>query len=206
MLVQQLRCAEVSDASLLAVMDSVPRELFVPAAYRGLAFADTEIPIGHDQRMLTPTLAGRLLQAMTLNPQDRVLEIGTGSGYLTACLARLADQVTSIELFDDMSAAARRRLDQLRLVNTELRVGDAFASQPGEFDAIAVTGSVSQWTPRFEAWLRPGGRLFMVVGQPPLMEAWLVLRRDANQWHRRRLFETVLPPLVNGPNSEPFQF
>ncbi len=207
MLMHQLRCAEVLDRRVLATLERLPREFFVPAAFRRLAFADTEIPLAHGQAMLTPLNEGRILQALDIRPQDRVLEIGTGSGYMTACLARLGSQVTSIDIFPDLIDSAQQKLDELGIVNCELRIGDAFSLAPGEFDVIAVTGSLPAWDTRFEQWLRPGGRLLLVVGRDQPMEAWRVERRlDGGEWQRRALFETVIPPLLHAPEPAEFLF
>lgn len=206
MLAQQLRCADVLDTRILETLQAVPRERFVPAQWRNLAFADTGVPLPHGQSMLTPTLDGQILQALSLSPQDRALEIGTGSGFLSACLARLCDQVTSLEVFPELVEAAQARLDQLRISNCELRVADAFAAEPGEFDVIAVTGSMPLWDARFEQWLRPGGRLFLVVGNGQYMQAWRVVRQAENQWQRQRLFETSIPPLLHARPAPRFTF
>lgn len=205
MLGQQLRCAEVLDSRVLDAMREIPRERFVPPAWTHLAYADTELPIGHEQVMLTPLLEGRIMQAISPAPHEQVLEIGTGTGYMAACLARLASQVTSLDIFPDLIEQARSRLDELRVVNCQLRVADAFSDEPGQFDAIAVTGSVPVWEPRFEQWLKPGGRAFVVAGQPPVMEAWLI-RRQGDEFNRQRLFETLVPPLLNARQPAGFSF
>ncbi len=156
--------------------------------------------------MLTPTLDGQILQALHLSPQDRVLEVGTGSGFLSACLAKLCDQVTSLEVFPDLVEDAQARLDQLRITNCMLQVANVFAADPGEFDVIAVTGSIPLWDARFEQWLRPGGRLFLVVGSGQYMQAWRVVRQAEAQWQRQRLFETSIPPLLHAPERPLFAF
>lgn len=207
MVEQQVRAWEVFDASILEVFRSVPRERFVPAAFESLAFADTEIPIGHGQYMMTPTIEGRVLQALELRATDRVLEVGTGTGFLTACLGRLAASVTSIDIVEDFVEEARSRLEDAGTENVDLLVMDAMRGLPdGAFDAIAVTGSVQRFDPRFVEALRPDGRLFVVVGDAPVMEARLVRRGADEDWHTESLFETCLTPLVHGAAPPGFLF
>jgi protein-L-isoaspartate(D-aspartate) O-methyltransferase len=204
---QQVRTWEVLDARVLDVLASVPREIFVPTAYRDLAFADAPIPIGHGQSMLAPKIHGRILQILNVASTDKVLEIGTGTGCLTACLARLGAQVTSIEIHAPLSAAAAANLQKVGGCSAQLQVRDAFGGEPlGEYDAIAVTGSLPVDDRRFEKALRIGGRLFEVVGRAPLMEARIVRRVEADQWIRESVFETVIDPLINAPQAERFVF
>lgn len=205
MLGQQLRAWEVLDDRILGVIEHTRRELFVPEAYHDLAFADMEIPLAHDQRMMAPKVEGRLLQSLAIRPEDAVLEVGTGSGFLTACLAELADTVLSIDIFSDFTTEARRKLDRIELANVELRTVDAFdLSAAGQFDAIAVTGSLSALDDHFIRMLRPGGRLFVVVGRDPVMDALLITLPEHGKWTRESLFETVVPPLLNAQLPEPF--
>lgn len=205
MILQQVRAWEVLDDRVLDVLARVPRELYVPEAYRELAFADTEIPLGHGQTMMTPKVEGRVLQALDLGPVDSVLEIGTGSGFLTACLAELAGRVLSLEIFDDLAARAREELAARRVTNVEVLTQDAFAFSTSEqFDAIVVTGSLPQWHQEFFELLRPGGRLAIVIGRPPVMESQVITRRGRSDWAREELFETVLGPLINAQQVEPF--
>lgn len=205
MLEQQVRAWEVLDPRVLEAMAQVPREEFVPARYRSVAFADTFIPLDHGQLMMTPKIEGRLLQALAVGPDDRVLEVGTGSGFLAACLAQLASDVTSIEIHADLSAAAGSVLGRLAVPNVRLEVGDVFRGLPGRgYDALAVTGSLPLYDPRFEQALAIGGRLFVIVGRPPVMEALLVTREGGDAWSRESLFETVVPPLCNAPAPSAF--
>jgi protein-L-isoaspartate(D-aspartate) O-methyltransferase len=206
MIEQQVRPWDVLDQRVLDVMTTLPREAFVPEQYRALAFADISIPLGQDQVMMSPKLEGRLLQALDIKPDDTVLEIGTGSGYLTACLASLGQQVTSWEIFPELSAAAKARLVEQDIGNVTLEVGDATREIADEarYDVIAVTGSVPMLQQQFHANLKPGGRLFVITGKPPIMEALLITRLDADNWARESLFETSLPPLVNA--TEPLRF
>jgi protein-L-isoaspartate(D-aspartate) O-methyltransferase len=205
MLGQQIRAWEVLDDRVLDVLQRTPREHFVPAEYRELAFADTEIPIGHEQYTMAPSVEGRVLQALQIAPIDSVLEVGTGSGYLTACLARLGKAVHSVDIFADFVEAARVKLAGSGIYNVELAVQDAMSATFAErFDAIAVTASTPVLDERFVRLLRPEGRLFVVVGRPPVMEATLITMRADGTWTQEGLFETVIAPLINSEQPEPF--
>ena len=205
MLGQQLRAWEVLDDRVLRAFAETPRENFVPAEYRDLAFADVEIPLAHGQHMLAPKVEGRIMQALQPEPIDEVLVVGTGSGYLTACLARLAKRVTSIDIFPDLVATAAPKIAACGIGNVELKAGDVFdLSERGRFDAIAVTGSMPHLDERFTAMLRPQGRLFAVVGREPAMEAQLITLRPDGTTTTDSLFETVLAPLINAERPEPF--
>jgi len=207
MLGQQLRAWEVLDDRVLRAFAETPREEFVPREYRDLAFADTEIPLAHGQSMLAPKVEGRTLQALQVEPIDEVLVVGTGSGYLAACLARLAKRVTSIDIFPDFATAAAPKLAGRGINNVELKTADALGeSLRAQFDAIAVTASVptQALVDQFVAMLRPQGRLFIVVGREPAMEAQLVTVLPNGTTTTEGLFETVLAPLVNAERPEPF--
>ena|SRR5688572_20226469 len=205
MLGQQLRAWEVLDERVLRAFAETPRENFVPADYRDLAFADAEIPLGHGQSMLAPNVEGRILQALQVEPIDEVLVVGTGSGYLTACLARLAKHVTSIDFFPDFVAAAEPKIAACGIRNVELKVADALAFSPRtQFDAIAITGSLRELEQHFSGMLRPQGRLFVVVGREPAMEAQLITLQPDGTTTTDSLFETVVTPLINAERLEPF--
>lgn len=207
MVQQQVRAWDVLDAVILNILTQVPREQFVPSGFEPLAFADTEIPIGHGQSMMTPTLEGRVLQALELEKSDDVLEVGTGSGFLTACLARLTSTVTSIDLYDDFVQKAAANLQDTGINNVELLTMDATRELPGQqFDAIAVTGSIQTFDPRFVMALKPGGRLFVIVGDAPVMDARLVHRSGDNDWRTKSLFETEVAALANGALLPKFSF
>lgn len=207
MVKQQARAWAVLDGNVLAVLSEVPRERFVPAGFESLAFADTEIPIGHGQKMMTPTIEGRVLQALQLTGNERVLEIGTGSGFLTACLAQLAAHVTSIDIHDDFLAAAQKCLTDNGSENVDLVGMDGTQELPqGRFDAIAVTGSVQTIDQRLVDALTVGGKLFIVIGDAPAMRATLVQRGGEDDWHTETLFETELTPLLNGALPPQFSF
>jgi protein-L-isoaspartate(D-aspartate) O-methyltransferase len=204
---QQIRTWEVLDPRVLDVLSEVPREAFVPPAYRELAFADTPIPIGFGQSMLAPLLQGRILQSLAVSEADTVLEVGTGTGYLTAALGLLASSVHSIEIRAEFTAAATANLRTVPQARVELETRDAFHAAPlGEYEVIAVTGSLPVYDTRFEQALRVGGRLFVVVGVAPVMDAILVRRVDSKEWIRESLFETVIDPLVNATAPRGFVF
>lgn len=204
---QQVRGWNVYDEDVLSTLRDLPREQFVPAAYEALAFADIEIAIGHGEHMMTPTVEGRVLQALGLAGDERVLEVGTGSGFLTACLAKLAADVTSIDIYDDFLQKAENRLDACGISNVELLRMNAIEELPqGGFDAIAVTGSLQSFDPRFVEALNPQGKLFVVIGDAPVMEAKLVERIEENDWQTLSLFETTLSPLVDGALPPQFSF
>jgi len=204
---QQVRGWNVYDEDVLATLRELPREQFVPACFQSLAFADTEIAIGHGQYMMTPTVEGRVLQALALNGKERVLEVGTGSGFLTACLARLGSDVTSIDIYDDFLQAAAANLSACDIGNVELLQMNAIEALPdGQFDAIAVTGSLQTFDTRFVEALNPLGRLFVIVGDAPSMEAQLVKRDDDGDWETVSLFETTIEPLVDGALPPQFSF
>jgi protein-L-isoaspartate(D-aspartate) O-methyltransferase len=204
MIEQQVRPWDIVDLQVLAAMSAVPREIFVPAAYRDLAFADTALPIGHGETMFKPVLEGRTLQALKLQANDEVLEVGTGSGYITACLASLCRSLVTVDLHADFIAAAKERLAALDLNNVRFEQADALAFNPGQqFDAIAVTGAVTDVPPSFLNWLRPGGRLFIIRGQSPVQEA-VCLTRTAQGFDTESLFETDIPYLVGAQPVDRF--
>jgi len=208
MIEQQIRPWDVLDDRVLEVLSSTPREDFVPEKYRTLAFVDICVPLPHDQCMLPPKLEGKLLQSLTLKDDDSILEIGTGSAYLTACLARMGSQVHSIDLFEDFIDAAGERLKRHDIRNVTLEAGDAANGWSGEqrYDAIAVTGSLPVLHRGFHELLNPGGRLFVITGTPPVMQALLITRVSEREWNRESLFETAIPPLVNAPQPDLFTF
>lgn len=204
---QQVRGWNVYDEDVLAMLRTLPREDFVPQGYEPLAFADTAIPLGHGEKMMTPTIEGRLLQALGLRGDERVLEVGTGSGFMTACLARLAAHVTSVDIHADFIDSAAVKLAHADIDNVELLQMDATRTLPeGRFDAIAVTGSIQTFDPRFVEALGDNGRLFVVVGDAPAMEAKLIERTSDHDWQTVALFETDLRPLVHGARPAEFSF
>jgi protein-L-isoaspartate(D-aspartate) O-methyltransferase len=207
MIEQQVRAWEVLDPRVLAVLRRVPRERFVPDSQAFLAFADTDVPLPRGQHMLRPNVAGRCLQALELSGTERVLEVGAGTGFLTACLAANAERVQSLEIFEELAGMARANLAATGVRNAEVATADALKSA-GEmrYHAIAVTASLPLYDPHFERQLEIGGRLFVVVGEAPVMEARLVRRKSEDVWVTESLFETVLDPLINARRRESFAF
>ena len=207
MVEQQIRPWEVLDGAVLQALLQVRREHFVPEAHRHLAFADLEIPLGHGESMMQPKVEARIVQELRLSSADTVYEVGTGSGYLTALLARLAGHVTSAEIHDDLRDAAARRLAAANCRNVTLLAGDSARAPLGEgtFDAIVLTGSTPVLPDTFLARLRPAGRLFAVVGEAPVMQARLY-RRQGEGCQVERLFETALKPLVHAQAPGRFRF
>jgi protein-L-isoaspartate(D-aspartate) O-methyltransferase len=207
MIEQQVRAWEVLDLGVLAVMTRVLREEFAPEAYRELAFGDLAVPLGHGQSMLAPKLEGRILQALELQPDDSVLEIGTGSGYFAACLGALARAVRSIEIFADLATAARANLTRTDVHNVTVETADAFGlADDARYDAVVLTGSLPVYDARFEQWLAVGGRLFVVTGQGPVMEAQRITCTAPGEWLRESLFETVMDPLIHATQPPRFVF
>jgi protein-L-isoaspartate(D-aspartate) O-methyltransferase len=207
MIEQQVRAWAVLDLKVLEAMERVPREAFTPPAYRDLAFADMNVPLGLGQSMLAPKLEGRILQSLALGPDDDVLEVGTGSGYFAACLGRLAHSVRSIEIFPELAAAARANLARADVHNVTTEAADAFSlDDAGRYDAVVLTGSLPMYDGRFERWLAVGGRLFVVVGQGPVMEALRITCTAPGEYLRESLFETVMDPLVHAVEPPKFVF
>lgn len=206
MIEQQIHTWEVLDRRVLEVLANTPRENFVPPQYRTLAFADLNIPLGHGQTMMTPKVEGRVLQALDIKPTDRILEVGTGSGYLTACLAKLGQHVYSVEFFPELKQAAEEALSAHGIRNVTLQVGDAATGwdRQAPYDVIVVTGSLPVLPAGFRESLAVGGRLFVIVGESPVMEALLITRISENDWAQESLFEIDLPPLVNAPRPQQF--
>jgi protein-L-isoaspartate(D-aspartate) O-methyltransferase len=207
MIEQQVRAWEVLDLGVLAVMERVPREEFAPAPYRELAFADLCVPLGHGQSMLAPSLEGRILQALAVQADDRVLEVGTGSGYFAACLGGLARSVRSLEIFADLADAARDNLARTGANNVTVEVMDAMTFEAdGGYDVIALTGSLPVYDARFERALAAGGRLFVVTGQGSAMAAQRITRTGPGQWLRESLFETSIDALIHAQQPPKFIF
>ncbi len=208
MVKQQIRTWEVLDPKVLDLITRIPREEFVPEEYRELAFADTEIPIGHGEKMMAPKLEARILQALDIQPQDNILEIGTGSGYLTACLASMGRVVTSLDIHADFTAMASERLKAQGIENAVLLTDNGLAEprKEGPFDVIVVNGSLPKIDERLKRQLALGGRLFGVSGDSPAMEAILITRVGDYQWRDEAIFETDLERLETPDAAPKFVF
>lgn len=208
MIEQQIRTWEVLDARVLDVLRDVPREDFAPARHRKLAFSDLRIPLGDDQLMMKPIEQGRCLQSLALEGGERVLEIGTGSGFLSACMAGLGAEVVSLEIFESLAEQARKNLDAHGVNTVEVRHADVFQSRfdAGSFDVVVVTASVPSVPEHFGDWLKPGGRLFIVRGQSPAMEAVLLTRSESGRLAEEGLFDTDLPRLIGAEDAPRFEF
>jgi protein-L-isoaspartate(D-aspartate) O-methyltransferase len=207
MVEQQVRAWDVLDTRVLDVMRRVPRELFVPQAQRYRAYADVEVPLARAQHMLRPSVVGRLLQALLPQHDAQVLEVGAGSGFVSACLRSMAAQVRTVEIFPELADSARRNLSAFGMGDVTVLDGDALqATGGGPYDVIAVTASLPQYDARFEPLLKVGGRLFVVVGAAPVMEARLITRTAESACATQSLFETVIDPLVNAVRPAAFSF
>jgi protein-L-isoaspartate(D-aspartate) O-methyltransferase len=207
MIEQQVRAWDVLDERVLQILREVPRDQFTPEQQRFRAYADAEVPLAHDQHMLRPSVVGRLLQALELSGKESVLEIGTGSGFVTACLRTAAARVRSLEIFPSLAEMARRNLDSLGLRDIDVVTADATQVNTGNrYGAIAVTASLPMYNEHFEQQLEIGGRLFVVVGEAPVMEARLIRRTGETSWTSESLFETVIDPLVNARRPPEFRF
>lgn len=208
MVEQQIRPWEVLDTKVLDLLLKIRREEFVPETHRALAFADLEIPLGHGEKMLPPKIEARMLQELAVHPDDRILEVGTGSGYTTALLASQGAHVYSVDIVAEFTHAAAARLASLRLRNVTLETGDAARGwdKHGPYDVIAITGSVPVLDDQFLQTLKPGGRLFAVVGEAPVMDARLVTCSAKGAYGTASLFETCVPALRNAPMRPRFAF
>lgn len=207
MVEQQIRPWEVLDQRVLDLLFKVKREDFVPPAYRALAFADLELPLSEHARMWTPKMEARVMQELALAGSDRVLEIGTGSGYFCALLASEAAEVTSVEIDPDLAAGAREKLARFGHANARVEVGDGARGYGSDtYDVIVLTGSTPILPERFLEQLAPGGRVFAIVGEAPVMKARLVRWSGPDSHVATDLFETVIAPLRNAVAPARFEF
>ena len=212
MIEQQIRPWDVLDQDVLQTLVAVRREAFVPAAYQNLAFVDTEIPLPCGQTMLSPKVEARLLQEAKLSGHERVLEIGAGSGYMAALLARHAVQVVTVEIEPELKALAERNLKAYGVENVSVELGDGARGWAGQskeavtYDVILLSGSVPVLPDALLNQIRVGGRILAVVGEAPAMSACLVTRTADDAWDTQKLFETSIPPLRNAVKPSSFRF
>lgn len=208
MVKQQIRTWEVLDSRVLDLISQLPREEFVPEQYRELAFADTEINIGHGQKMLAPKVEARILQALNIQPDDNILEIGTGGGYLTACLATMGASVTSLDIQADFTTHAADLMKKQGIENVKLVTGNGLdaVQESGPYDVIVITGSLPKISEKLKRQLNMDGRLFAVAGDSPAMEAVLITRVGDYQWREEVIFETDLARLEDPSSAAEFIF
>lgn len=208
MVEQQIRPAEVLDMRVLEAITNTPREAFITADYQGLAFSDINVPLANGQVMMKPIMEGRLLQALNIQATDSILEIGTGSGYFTALLAKLGGQVQTVEIDASVMASAQEKLNAQGINNVTLTHGDAAQGwdQTGPFDVIAITGSLPILPESFQQQLNIGGRMIAIIGQSPVMQVLLTTRVAEAQWSTESLFETDFPALINAEQPQAFVF
>ena len=208
MIEQQIRPWKVLDQQVLDLMATLPREQFVPDAYKGLAFADISIPLGNDRFMLHPREEGRLLQAVKPQFNEKVLVINSGSGYVTSLLASMADEVVAVDSDEAFAALTKENLATLNINNVTVDCGDASQGwmNGAPYDVIVVLGSMQVLPEAFNQLLKIGGRLFCIIGKEPAMEALLITRVSDNDWQETGLFETLVTALENTPEAEQFHF
>ncbi|MGK0269635.1 MAG: protein-L-isoaspartate(D-aspartate) O-methyltransferase [Cocleimonas sp.] len=208
MIEQQIRPCAVLDDTVLQTMASIPRDLFAPEGMASLAYADIEVPLAHGEAMMFPRIEGRMLQELEIGIDDECLEVGTGSGYVTACMANMSHHVDSIDIHPDFIEAAEKKLAMVNISNVMLENKNALTDLNGskKYDVIAVTGSVHEYMPLFEGLLNPGGRLFIVVGEKQVANGMKVERSMGGNFVRTSLFETELKTLVGAENKPSFSF
>lgn len=208
MLTQQIRATHVVAENIINVLHDTPREEFVPEAYRDLAFADTSIDIGHGQILFRPFEESHMLNALNPQANERVLEIGTGSGYTTALFAKLAKQVASVDIFPEFCEAATSKLYDFDIHNADIQVGDAAAGWQSEqrFEVIAITAAYPELPASYKKQLTIGGRLFVILGEGPAAEACVLTHVAENEWQTKVLFETVVPMMLHSKQLSQFSF
>ena len=208
MIKQQLRTGDVVDERILELYDSIHREDFIPSKYKTFAYSDMQIPLAHDQCMMTPLEEAKLLQALELKGHETVLEVGTGTGFLTALLSRLCKKVVSVDCFPDFTANARKALAAHHCSNVELLTGDASQGwlDLAPYDAIVFTASLTTLNETQRLQLVPGGTLFAIIGKKPVMQGRVYTLDHNKQWQSRVLFETSLPPLIDQYKIKNFVF
>jgi protein-L-isoaspartate(D-aspartate) O-methyltransferase len=208
MIMQQCRTWGVTNDKILTLLKQTPREYFVPAQFEYLAFADMAVPLAHGQQMLIPKEEAKILDVLNIQDSERVLEIGTGSGYFTALLAKQAKHVESVDIFPDFIEAANKKLSAINIHNVTFNHFDAAAGYKKDkyFDVVVITGSLPFLPQSFLHNVNIGGRLFAFIGVAPVMEAILLTRKSENDWQKETLFETYVLPLINALQPNGFIF
>ncbi len=208
MVEQQIRTWDVLDPTVLDLFSGMQREAFVPDAYKELAYSDTTLPLGNGHKMLPPREQARILQALQIKPTDKILEIGTGTGFMTSLLAKLGHYVVTVDIDAELSKQAQQHLIDQNLNNASFKIGDGSKpwTEDGNFDVICLLGSVEKLPQLYTQQLNVGGRLFAIIGNEPAMEATLITRLSENDWQNKILFETIAPRLVHGNTAQQFEF
>ncbi|KTD10391.1 protein-L-isoaspartate-O-methyltransferase [Legionella hackeliae] len=208
MVKQQLRTGEVLDETILSLYEEIPRHEFVPHNLQHFAYSDMQIPLAHGQRMMTPLEEGKLLQTLELKGNETVLEVGTGTGFLTALLSRLSKKVISVDYFSDFTNHARRKMHEYHCTNVELITGDASRGwlDQAPYDIMVFTGSIEELQETHRLQLLPGGKLFAIIGKEPVMQGQLHQLGYDGKWHAKLLFETNIPPLIDKLKPKEFVF
>jgi len=208
MIKQQLRTGDVLNEQILALYDIIPRHEFVPSHLKHFAYCDMQIELPHGQRMMTPLEEGLLLQSLNLTGQETILEIGTGTGYLTALLSQLSKKVISVDCFSDFTAEAKQRIIQHECNNVELHTGDASLGwlEKAPYDVIIFSGALEEINESHRLQVTPGGKLFAIVGTAPIMQGRLYQLNHQNAWSVELVFETCLPTLINNSKTDTFIF
>lgn len=211
MVEQQVRPWNVLNRRVLDVIGEIPRENFAPDEYKNLAYVDTRIPLGNFENnpccMANPIIDGRILQELDIQDSDLILEIGTGSGYLTACLAKLGDHVDTVDINEELTAIAEKNLQTLNINNVNFSTGDASKNwhQKRNYDVIVIAAAMKHIPASYKNLLKIGGRMFIVTGDAPAMTAHRVTRTDKNKWTVEDLFETSIEPMIQ-PVKPTFEF
>lgn len=208
MIKQQLRTGNVLNNKILSLYDSIPRDMFVPSNFKSFAYADMQIPLAHEERMMTPLEEALLLQALDLKGNEVVLEVGTGTGFLTTLLSRLSKKIISIDYYSDFTSIAREKLKEIGCSNVELFTGDAHQGwlDSAPYDVIVFTGGLASLSDIQRLQLLPGGKLFAILGKYPVMQGKLHVLNHENTWYEEVIFETLLPPLIDKSKPNVFVF
>jgi len=208
MIKQQLRTGDVLDEEILDLFEQLPRDEFVPTAYKDFAYSDMQIPLAQGQTMMTPLEEGQLLQSLQLTGEETVLEVGTGSGYLTALLAKSCKKLISIDIYEEFTHQAKTLLDKFAIDNVETITGDAHQGwmEKAPYDVIVLTGAIEKVTKSFKLQLMKGGKLFAIVGQPPAQHGMLFTLDNDDSWHEKIIFETSIAPLIDKTKHKEFIF
>lgn len=198
MVKQQLRTGDVLQETILDLFEEIPRKSFVPEAMQPFAYSDMQLPLAHDQRMMTPLEEGQILQALELTGNEYVLEVGTGTGYLSALLSRKCRELVSVDYYQEFISSAAKKLDEYQCSNVTLIQGDASQGwlDKAPYDVVILTGALEEISETLKLQVLPGGKLVAIIGKDPIMQCWLYTLDHNGEWHEKMLFETNIPPLI----------